>query len=296
MGKKHDDDVLDRGSGEDHLDAIRKAFADFRKPEEVSVQPDLVGTHGRAWKINSAKVRARTMAENPGMEKDAGVEGWIVEAPREGERSHSYFILLAYIEDEPEELAPRCTPNATHEILVCPISPSFKRDRTLVDFEHTECFAPVYVTQVVSPGDHEKPLAVLKEMVEAISDGQIHPSDIEGFIARWGDANLNREAMPEYQDKLRAAGERYHKAAASLEAGAAVITGLEPRNGSPAMLRAGIDTTQSSMAGLVKLLMKKGLITELEYFEAVADATEQEVERYQKVSGIPSHIKLLTND
>lgn len=41
-------------------------------------------------------------------------------------------------------------------------------------------------------------------------------------------------------------------------------------------LRTGIDLSKSDMAGLVNLLIKKGIFTMEEYLEAVADSVEEE--------------------
>lgn len=47
-------------------------------------------------------------------------------------------------------------------------------------------------------------------------------------------------------------------------------------------LRVGIDLGKADQAGLVTLLMKKGLFTAEEYRDAIADAAEQEADRYEK--------------
>jgi hypothetical protein len=44
----------------------------------------------------------------------------------------------------------------------------------------------------------------------------------------------------------------------------------------PKHLRVGIDITKSDQGALATLLMEKGVITEAEYFKALADAMERE--------------------
>lgn len=54
----------------------------------------------------------------------------------------------------------------------------------------------------------------------------------------------------------------------------------------PKHLRVGVNSAMVAQAGLVKLLIDKGLITEDEYFESQADAMEEEVKRYESRNGL----------
>lgn len=47
-------------------------------------------------------------------------------------------------------------------------------------------------------------------------------------------------------------------------------------------LRLGINTAHTDHAALVSLLMRKGVITEDEYWDALLESLEREVERYEK--------------
>lgn len=47
-------------------------------------------------------------------------------------------------------------------------------------------------------------------------------------------------------------------------------------------LRVGIDTSKADQGGLVKLLIRKGVITEDEYFGAILEANEGEAELQQE--------------
>ena len=53
-------------------------------------------------------------------------------------------------------------------------------------------------------------------------------------------------------------------------------------DGSPKHLRTGINSAMSDHGALVKLLIRKGLITEQEYLDAIADAMEEERDRYEQ--------------
>lgn len=76
--------------------------------------------------------------------------------------------------------------------------------------------------------------------------------------------------------------ERWHAAAHGMQTGVAWEHGRGSDDGTPKHLRVGINTALSDHAGLVRLLIKKGLITEEEYLEAIADAMEEERDRYEK--------------
>lgn len=50
----------------------------------------------------------------------------------------------------------------------------------------------------------------------------------------------------------------------------------------PKHLRTGLDMRAADAAGLARLLIAKGVFTEVEYMEAMADAAEEELRRYTK--------------
>lgn len=74
--------------------------------------------------------------------------------------------------------------------------------------------------------------------------------------------------------------ERYFAAAKKMQCG--VEFTMDPAEVGPKSLRVGINSAMSDQAGLVKLLIEKGVITEEEYIRAIAGAMENEAERYQK--------------
>jgi hypothetical protein len=51
---------------------------------------------------------------------------------------------------------------------------------------------------------------------------------------------------------------------------------------SPKHLRVGINAAMSDHAGLVHLLIKKGIFIEEEYIEAIADQMEEEQKQYER--------------
>lgn len=74
--------------------------------------------------------------------------------------------------------------------------------------------------------------------------------------------------------------DRYHKAAHAMQSGVAMEHGRGGEDGSPKHLRVGVNAAMSDMAGLVSLLIAKGVFTEEEYLDAIATSMELEVLRY----------------
>ena len=75
--------------------------------------------------------------------------------------------------------------------------------------------------------------------------------------------------------------DRYLAAAHAVQSGVAMEMNRDPKPSSPKHLRTGLDTSKADHSGLVKLLIDKGIITEAEYYKAMADAMEAEKARYE---------------
>ena len=58
--------------------------------------------------------------------------------------------------------------------------------------------------------------------------------------------------------------------------------GPESGETSPKHLRVGVNSAMCDHTALVRLLIKKGLFTEAEYFDEIKDEMKREVERYEK--------------
>lgn len=84
---------------------------------------------------------------------------------------------------------------------------------------------------------------------------------------------------------------RYAVAAHGVQAGTAMALRLDPSPGEPKHLRTGLDLRAADHAGLVRLLIAKGVITEDEYVEAMVKANEEEhalaEKRLSDVMGVP---------
>lgn len=75
---------------------------------------------------------------------------------------------------------------------------------------------------------------------------------------------------------------RHTAAAHAMQSGVAMEMNWNPGPTDPKHLRVGVNTALSDQAGLVRLLIAKGLITEAEYIAAIADEMEREVVRYEE--------------
>lgn len=73
---------------------------------------------------------------------------------------------------------------------------------------------------------------------------------------------------------------RYAKAAHAMQAGVAMMMEHDPHATMPKHLRVGVNSAMVEAGVLAKLLMGKGLITEEEYFTALAEGMEAEVAKY----------------
>ena len=77
--------------------------------------------------------------------------------------------------------------------------------------------------------------------------------------------------------------ERWRAASHAMQSGVAMEMNLPDRQSAtePKHLRVGINAAMSDHAGLVKLLVDKGLITNEEYMKAIADQMEIEKADYE---------------
>lgn len=86
------------------------------------------------------------------------------------------------------------------------------------------------------------------------------------------------------QERIEAAKRRWFRASHSMQAGVAACLEIPElsKQGEPKHLRVGVNNAMVDNAALVKLLVDKGLITDVEYFEAIADAMEREKASYEE--------------
>jgi|SRR5579885_1759095 len=75
--------------------------------------------------------------------------------------------------------------------------------------------------------------------------------------------------------------ERYSAAAHGMQTGVAFDQSRGSNDGTPKHLRVGINAAMADHAGLVTLLIDKGVFTREEYTKAIADSMEREKQRYE---------------
>lgn len=78
---------------------------------------------------------------------------------------------------------------------------------------------------------------------------------------------------------------RYMNALHAIQSGVALEMIQGSRDTEPKHLRVGVNSAMIQISALVKILTNLGLFTMEEWYEFLADATEEEKERYEKRLG-----------
>lgn len=76
---------------------------------------------------------------------------------------------------------------------------------------------------------------------------------------------------------------RYHADQHAMQSGVAMQHKFDANDGTPKHLRVGINTALCDHAALVELLVRKKVITQDEYTDAIADKMAQERLRYEQL-------------
>lgn len=89
------------------------------------------------------------------------------------------------------------------------------------------------------------------------------------------------------ETQIRTLQIRYHELVHAMQSGVRLDMTLREDDGQlNKHLRVGINTALSDHSALVRILVSRGLITELEYTQALVDAMEAEVKSYEKKHGV----------
>lgn len=94
------------------------------------------------------------------------------------------------------------------------------------------------------------------------------------------------------EQKKQAATDRWMKAAHAMQSGVAATMQIEATDTTPKHLRVGVNAAMANLGSLARLLIAKGLFTELEYLEAIADGMEQEVKSYEEKLSKHHNVKI----
>lgn len=83
------------------------------------------------------------------------------------------------------------------------------------------------------------------------------------------------------QERIKFAVERMNAAQHAMQSGVAQEMSIGSKQADPKQLRVGVNVALVEASAVAKLLMDRGIFTEAEYFEALADAHEAEKKRYE---------------
>lgn len=74
---------------------------------------------------------------------------------------------------------------------------------------------------------------------------------------------------------------KYEALAHAMQSGVAMKMNYKPGETEPKHLRVGVNAAMSDMGGLARLLIRKGIITEDEYVDAMIESMAREVKSYE---------------
>lgn len=165
--------------------------AEIKMP--VTLKPDIVGPHGRAWRVNFAEMLKRHGAE---MGQDASLGTWVIEAPWAHPVWHSYVMALVHLRPTEKGAAPKISlPGATHEFWLWAMDPDADRASVIRgEEEHLHFLTPMnFGAQLRSPGD-EAAIKLMETTIQDIVDGKLSP-DTDFFrmwVDRFGDSLVRK--------------------------------------------------------------------------------------------------------
>lgn len=95
------------------------------------------------------------------------------------------------------------------------------------------------------------------------------------------------DSQSEEDKQIKALQIRYRELVHAMRSGVELDLMLRPDDGQlNKHLRMSIDVAMSDHAALTRILVSRGLITELEYHQALVDAMESEVKSYEIKHGV----------
>ncbi len=84
------------------------------------------------------------------------------------------------------------------------------------------------------------------------------------------------------EQRVASAIERYQRHMHGMQAGVAIDVADGEKNIEPKHLRVGVNSAMVESSALAQLLISKGVITQVEYLEALANGAEAEHRSYEK--------------
>lgn len=80
--------------------------------------------------------------------------------------------------------------------------------------------------------------------------------------------------------------EEYARLAHAIQSAVALSHTRGSPDGSPKHLRTGVNLAMCDIGSIGRLLVRKGVVTEAEYFEAVLDGLRRELDTYEQQYGV----------
>lgn len=74
----------------------------------------------------------------------------------------------------------------------------------------------------------------------------------------------------------------YHEAAHAMQSGVAAKMQYDPKDTDPKHLRVGVNSAMVETAALAKLLIAKGVFTDVEYAQALTEGMNEEAASYER--------------
>lgn len=91
----------------------------------------------------------------------------------------------------------------------------------------------------------------------------------------------NQDSIDNPTNEVAMLTERYNRLMHAMQTGVEYTREIEPSQVDPKHMRVGVNSSLVSMGALCKLLIDKGVLTEVEYWRALVGAMETEVETYE---------------
>lgn len=130
------------------------------------------------------------------------------------------------------------------------------------------------LAEQIKPGDAETRSEIWKRVLESA----------EAIVRACRDGDIDNVAYAQrssVKETLMNHAQRYTAAAHAMQSGVAMMMQKGDTSTEPKHLRVGVNSAMSDISSLARLLIAKGVITEQEYFAAIADGMEREKAEYE---------------
>lgn len=176
----------------------------MKPADEIKTAPALIGSAGKAWRVDLDAIRRIAKAEP---ENDASVVYWVIEAPWAHAFWHSYMLVLVHLRPLKDGRPTKFhLPNATHEMWLNALDPFVPREPTIREGAPWCPLTPDnFAAQFIAPDDAAA-MSRIERDVKRICDGTLSPDTdfIRDWIALYGDNMIRPEFKPSAPPSSRA--------------------------------------------------------------------------------------------